>query len=110
MAVVGAVIGCDTFFGEDAIGSDKSEQVFERILIGRMRQFVGKRLHGEGVIDVGDGTQPSDAHVIFGRAVFDAQVGDVERYIAEAESEFAFAAVGCVQGEGGTDRREDGAL
>jgi hypothetical protein len=39
-----------------------------------MHQFVGKRLHGEGVVDIRDGAQPSDEHVIFGRTVYDAQV------------------------------------
>ena len=98
--VVGTVIGSHAFFAEYAIRSDEREEVFERILIGRVRQFVGKRLHGEGVIDVGDGTQPSDTHVIFGGTVFNAQVGDIERNVAEAEAEFAFAAIGAVEREG----------
>ena len=75
-----------------------------------MRQLVYKRVHGEGVIDVGDRAQPADAHVRFSRAVFDSQVGDVKRHVGPAHRQLERRAIGLIRRKGRADRREYRAL
>ena len=75
-----------------------------------MRQFVGKRLRREGVINIRHRAEPSDADMVFRRPVLRAMIGNVEGQIGPSQPQFAAIAVGGVQGECGTNRRKHRAL
>ncbi len=70
-----------------------------------MRQFVGKGVNREGMIDVGHAAQPSDAHVEIGGAVFGAMVRNIEGKIVPSEAHLVERI-----GGGGVERRTDGRI
>ena len=63
------------------VRTDQAEQILRLIFSGCMPQFRGKRLHREGVIDVGHAAQPSDADVKIRRAIFGTVIGNIEWHV-----------------------------
>src|ERR1700687_1299010 len=91
---------------DNARRSDQLQQIIKRVAPGRMRQLIGKGLHGEGMIYIPDRPQPSDPHVGFRRAVLDPQVGDVVWNVGPPQAEVVGIAVAFTRLEGGRDGRE----
>src|SRR5215469_5583728 len=99
-----------TFQIDDARWSNQLEQVVERVTSRGMRQFVSERLHPKGVIDVGNRSQPSDAHVSVRGTVLYSQVGDVEWNVGPSLPERARTPVHRGLVEGRRDWRKRRAL
>src|SRR5579883_1283811 len=108
--ICGAIVRHCAFFWKNSIGSNERQQVLSRVLIRRMRQLVGKRLHTKRVIDVRHRPEPPDTHMILCRTVLYAQVGQVEWNVAETLAEISRSAVGRACNERRCNRRKYRAL
>ena len=81
---------CGPFGGRRSIMrgvADHVEQIFDAIAPGRGRQFIGERLHGEGVRNVGHRSHPADAHLRFAGPHFGAEVRNIEGNVVPAHAQ-----------------------
>ncbi len=79
------------------------------VLVGGVGQFVGERVNGKRVIDVGNAAQPTDAYMGVGGSILGAMIRNVEWQVVPAQAHFIISVLG-VHIEGGADRRIGGAL
>ena len=61
--------------------SNQLEQIFNLVASGCVCEFIREALDSKSVINIRDGSQPTDANVRFGRSVLDADVGKVVRNV-----------------------------
>src|ERR1700720_3257621 len=73
--------------------TQQRQQVIVGIAVGGVGEFVGERLHGEGVINIRNPAQPTDADVGRSLSVLGAEVGNVEGSQIPPQRHFACAAV-----------------